>query len=64
MPEMESSFQVVNSIEIYMVKKQKSWGVPVVAQRLTNTSSICDDGGMIPGVEQWVKDLTLPGAVL
>ena len=34
-------------------------GVPVVAQWLTNTTSIHEEAGLIPSLTQWVKDLTL-----
>ena len=37
-------------------------GVPVVAQRVKNLSSIHEDVGSVPGLVQWVKDLALPQA--
>ena len=35
-------------------------GVPIVAQRVLNPTSVKEDTGSIPGLSQWVKDPVLP----
>ena len=35
-------------------------GVSVMAQQLTNPTKLPKNAGSIPGLAQWVKELTLP----
>ena len=39
-------------------------GVPIVAQRVKNLTSVQEDASPIPGFTQWVKDLALPQTVV
>ena len=45
------------------LKKEVS-GVPFVAQRVKNPTSILEDGDLIPSLTQWVKDPALPGTAV
>ena len=42
------------------LQKEKTGGVPTVAQWFKNPVSIHEDAGSIPGPTQWLKDLVLP----
>ena len=52
----ESSIRGYN---LFFVLISRLLGVSVVAQLLTNATSIHEDVGSIPGLTPWVKDLVL-----
>ena len=43
--------------QVSFLGKRQHTGVPGVAQRLTNPTSIREDAALIPGLAPWVKDL-------
>ena len=51
------------ALGMHTIFKNTFYGVPVVAQQVTNLTSIHEDAGSIPGLAQWIKDPVLQWAV-
>ena len=45
---------------ILLYTSKGEFEVPIMAQRLTNSTSIFEDSGSVPGLAQWVKDPAYP----
>ena len=54
MVEREFKYNLKYKINIHL------FGIPLVAQRVKNLTSIQKDASTIPGLTQWVKDRVLP----
>ena len=44
----------------YLSQEYNRRGVLVMAQQLMSLTSIREDKGLIPGLDQWVQDLVMP----
>ena len=55
-PSAQSKAGNVAYFKNFFILKLNKWGVPFVAQQLTNLTKIREDVGSIPGLTQWIKD--------
>ena len=53
-------FYDVGKHKEYGIFKKQSVGVPVMAQRVKNLTSIHENTGLIAGLALWVEDWALP----
>ena len=56
----QSSSQEGTSLKGSKEQEMTDYGVPIVAQWLTNPTKNHEVAGSIPDLAQWVKDLALP----
>ena len=54
---VKDCFMTREAKSCYLFLKTITFGVPIVAQQLTNPTSIHEDASSIPGLAQWFKDL-------